>query len=69
MVWFHARKEIMEKENYKEVFTRVRRRGDESMFIKLDRCLEDSPANWSIVIKVAAVITAISIITMIVKWI
>lgn len=58
----------MEKENYKEIFTRVRR-GDESFLVRLDRCLEDSPANWAIVVKVAAVITAISIITMIVKWI
>ena len=51
-----------------DVYTKVQR-GDESILIKLDRCLEDSSANWSIIIKLAAGITAISIFTMVLKYV
>ena len=51
-----------------EVFTRVQR-GEESILVRLDRCLDDSPANWGIVVKLAATIVVISVITMLIKWI
>ncbi len=51
-----------------DVFTKVNK-GNESLLVKLDRYLDDSPANWGIVVKVAAVITVLSIITMLIKWV
>lgn len=38
------------------------------VWVELD-CMMDTPANWKVVCKLAAVITAISIISMVLKYV